>query len=59
MLLGAPYGQVGALEPGLLIVGSPARAIRALTDAEIAALVVSAAHYAAKAAHYAASLKLA
>jgi carbonic anhydrase/acetyltransferase-like protein (isoleucine patch superfamily) len=44
-------------EPGMLIVGTPARAIRALTDTEIAALALSAAHYADKAAHYARNLK--
>ena len=45
-------------EPRMLIVGTPARAIRALTEQEVAALAVSAAHYAAKAAHYAAQLRL-
>ncbi|GAC1579237.1 MAG: gamma carbonic anhydrase family protein [Sphingomicrobium sp.] len=45
-------------EPGMLIVGSPARAIRALTDEERAALLVSAEHYAEKAALYAADLRL-
>ena len=40
----------------MLIVGVPARAIRPLTDAEKQALRVSAAHYAEKAAHYAAAL---
>ena len=44
-------------EPRILIVGSPARAIRALTEAEVAALAVSAAHYAEKAAHYASELR--
>ena len=44
-------------EPRMLIVGSPARAIRALTEAEVAALAVSAAHYAEKAAHYASELR--
>ena len=44
-------------EEGGLIVGSPARLIRPLTDAEKAALRVSAAHYAEKAARYAAGLK--
>ena len=43
-------------ERGSLIVGSPARAIRQLTDAERQALRVSAAHYAEKAARYAAGL---
>ena len=45
-------------EEGGLIVGSPARLIRPLTDAEKAALRLSAAHYAEKAARYAASLRL-
>lgn len=43
---------------GSLIVGSPARAVRLLTDEERQALRVSAAHYAEKAAHYAAALRL-
>jgi carbonic anhydrase/acetyltransferase-like protein (isoleucine patch superfamily) len=42
---------------GSLVVGSPARAIRPLTDAEKQALRVSAAHYAEKAARYAAQLR--
>src|SRR3954469_9110439 len=41
---------------GMLIVGTPARAIRPLTDAEKQALRISAAHYAEKAAHYAVHL---
>ncbi len=41
-----------------LIVGSPARAIRVLTDEQVAMLRVSAAHYAEKAARYAAELRL-
>jgi carbonic anhydrase/acetyltransferase-like protein (isoleucine patch superfamily) len=41
---------------GHLIVGSPARAVRALDPAAIAALKLSAAHYAAKAREYAAEL---
>jgi carbonic anhydrase/acetyltransferase-like protein (isoleucine patch superfamily) len=44
---------------GSLIVGSPARAIRQLTEEEKQALRVSAAHYAEKAARYAASLRTA
>ena len=44
-------------EEGGLIVGSPARLVRPLTDAERAALRLSAAHYAEKAARYAAGLK--
>ena len=43
---------------GGLIVGSPARLVRPLTDAEKAALRLSAAHYAEKAARYASSLRL-
>jgi carbonic anhydrase/acetyltransferase-like protein (isoleucine patch superfamily) len=42
---------------GSLIVGSPARAIRQLTDAEKQALRVSAAHYAEKAQRYAEQLR--
>jgi carbonic anhydrase/acetyltransferase-like protein (isoleucine patch superfamily) len=42
---------------GSLIVGSPARVIRQLTDAEKHALRVSAAHYAEKAARYAEQLR--
>ncbi len=41
---------------GSLIVGSPARAIRQLSDAERQALRISAAHYAEKAARYAVEL---
>src|SRR4051794_7025061 len=44
-------------EAGSLIVGSPARVIRQLTVAEKAALRVSAAHYAEKAARYAQALR--
>ena len=44
-------------EDGGLIVGAPARWIRALTDQEKQALRLSAAHYAEKAARYAAGLK--
>ena len=44
-------------EEGGLIVGAPARLIRPLTDAEKAALRLSAAHYAEKAARYTAGLK--
>ena len=43
-------------ESGSLIVGSPARVIRQLTDAEKHALRASAAHYAEKARRYAAEL---
>ena len=41
---------------GSLIVGSPARVVRQLTGAERELLRASAAHYAEKAAHYAAAL---
>jgi carbonic anhydrase/acetyltransferase-like protein (isoleucine patch superfamily) len=44
-------------ESGSLIVGSPARVVRQLTEAERHALRVSAAHYAEKAARYAAELR--
>jgi carbonic anhydrase/acetyltransferase-like protein (isoleucine patch superfamily) len=54
---GALVTEGKQFEPGMLIVGTPARAIRALTDTEIAALALSAAHYADKAAHYARNLK--
>ncbi|WP_310468329.1 gamma carbonic anhydrase family protein [Sphingomonas sp.] len=43
---------------GVLIVGAPASVKRDLTDAEKQAIRVSAAHYAEKAAHYAAHLRL-
>lgn len=56
---GALITEGKSFEPGLLIVGSPARAIRPLTDGEKQALRVSAAHYAEKAARYAAALALA
>jgi carbonic anhydrase/acetyltransferase-like protein (isoleucine patch superfamily) len=55
---GALVTEGKVFEPGYLIVGSPARAVRPLTDAELAALDVSAAHYAQKAASYAAELKV-
>jgi carbonic anhydrase/acetyltransferase-like protein (isoleucine patch superfamily) len=55
---GALVTEGKVFEPRMLIVGSPARAIRALTEQEVAALALSAAHYADKAAHYAAGLRL-
>ncbi len=55
---GALVTEGKMFEPRMLIVGSPARAIRALSEAEVAALAVSAAHYADKATHYAARLRL-
>jgi carbonic anhydrase/acetyltransferase-like protein (isoleucine patch superfamily) len=45
-------------EAGMLIVGSPARALRALNEHELAMLELSAVHYAEKAAHYAQALRL-
>lgn len=55
---GALVTEGKVFEPGMLIVGSPARALRPLTDLEKSALELSAAHYAEKAAHYAAALRL-
>jgi carbonic anhydrase/acetyltransferase-like protein (isoleucine patch superfamily) len=43
---------------GSLIVGAPARAVRQLTDSERQLLRASAAHYAVKATHYAAELRI-
>jgi carbonic anhydrase/acetyltransferase-like protein (isoleucine patch superfamily) len=55
---GALVTEGKIFEPGMLIVGSPARAVRALSEEEQDALLVSAAHYAEKAARYAAGLRL-
>ena len=55
---GALVTEGKTYEPGLLIVGSPARVVRALTEQELAMLEMSAAHYAERAQHYAASLRL-
>ena len=55
---GALVTEGKKFDGGVLIVGTPARVVRALTDAEKAALRFSAAHYADKCAHYAAALKL-
>ncbi len=55
---GALVTEGKKFDPRVLIVGSPARAIRALTEAEVAALAISAAHYADKAARYASGLRL-
>ena len=63
----APGSLVGAgalitegkrFAPGSLIVGAPARVVRLLTDEEKAAIRISAALYADKAAHYAQTLRL-
>jgi carbonic anhydrase/acetyltransferase-like protein (isoleucine patch superfamily) len=55
---GALVTEGKVFEPRSLIVGSPARAIRTLTDEQVAMLRLSAAHYAEKAAHYALELRL-
>jgi carbonic anhydrase/acetyltransferase-like protein (isoleucine patch superfamily) len=55
---GALVTEGKSFEPRSLIVGSPARAIRTLTDDQVAMLRLSAAHYADKAQHYAAALRL-
>ena len=54
---GALITEGKRIEAGSLIVGSPARVLRMLTEEEKMALRVSAAQYAEKAAHYAASLR--
>ena len=56
---GALVTEGKTFPPGMLIVGSPARVARQLTDAEKQALRASAAHYAQKAARYAADLRVA
>lgn len=55
---GALVTERKVFEPRSLIVGSPARAIRTLSDEQVAMLRVSAAHYAEKAARYARDLRL-
>lgn len=54
---GALVTEGKSFEPGMLIVGSPARVLRPLGDQELAMLELSAAHYVEKAAHYAAALQ--
>lgn len=56
---GALVTEGKTFEPRSLIVGSPARAVRTLSDEQVAMLRLSAAHYAEKAAAYARGLKLA
>jgi carbonic anhydrase/acetyltransferase-like protein (isoleucine patch superfamily) len=56
---GALVTEGKKFDPGSLIVGAPARVVRHVTDGEKQALRWSAAHYAKKAARYAAELKLA
>ncbi len=53
---GALVTEGKTFAPRSLIVGSPARAVRALTDEQVALLRLSAEHYAQKAATYAAEL---
>jgi carbonic anhydrase/acetyltransferase-like protein (isoleucine patch superfamily) len=53
---GALVTEGKAFEPRSLIVGSPARAIRTLSDEQVAMLRLSAAHYAEKARRYAGGL---
>ena len=55
---GALVTEGKAYEARSLIVGSPARAVRTLSDDQVALLKLSAAHYAEKARHYAAKLRL-
>jgi carbonic anhydrase/acetyltransferase-like protein (isoleucine patch superfamily) len=54
---GALITEGKSFASGSLIVGSPARVVRQLTDAERHALRISAAHYAEKAARYAELLR--
>jgi carbonic anhydrase/acetyltransferase-like protein (isoleucine patch superfamily) len=54
---GALITEGKSFASGSLIVGSPARIVRQLTEEERRALRVSAAHYAEKAAHYAEMLR--
>jgi carbonic anhydrase/acetyltransferase-like protein (isoleucine patch superfamily) len=54
---GALITEGKSFDGGSLIVGVPARVMRPLTDEEKAAIRVSAAHYAEKAARYAAGLQ--
>ncbi len=53
---GALVTEGKTFEPRSLIVGSPARAVRTLSDEQVAMLRLSALHYAEKAARYAAGL---
>ena len=55
---GALVTEGKVFEPRSLIVGSPARAVRQLSEEQVALLKMSAAHYADKAAHYALGLKV-
>lgn len=55
---GALVTEGKTFEPRSLIVGSPARAVRQLSEEQVALLRLSAAHYAEKAARYAQGLRL-
>ena len=55
---GALVTEGKVFEPRSLIVGSPARAIRTLSDDQVAMLRLSAAHYVEKAQRYARGLRL-
>jgi carbonic anhydrase/acetyltransferase-like protein (isoleucine patch superfamily) len=55
---GALVTEGKIFEPRSLIVGSPARALRTLTDEQVALLRLSAAHYAEKADAYGRALRL-
>jgi carbonic anhydrase/acetyltransferase-like protein (isoleucine patch superfamily) len=55
---GALVTEGKVFEPRSLIVGSPARAVRSLTDAQISMLSLSAAHYADKAERYGRDLRI-
>jgi carbonic anhydrase/acetyltransferase-like protein (isoleucine patch superfamily) len=54
---GALVTEGKVFEPRSLIVGTPARAVRQISEEQVALLRLSAAHYAEKAARYAAELK--
>jgi carbonic anhydrase/acetyltransferase-like protein (isoleucine patch superfamily) len=55
---GALVTEGKIFEPRSLIVGSPARTVRSLTDEQVVLLRLSAAHYAEKAVRYAKELRL-
>lgn len=55
---GALVTEGKIFEPRSLIVGSPARAVRTLSDEQVAMLRLSAAHYVEKAQRYARELRL-
>jgi carbonic anhydrase/acetyltransferase-like protein (isoleucine patch superfamily) len=55
---GALVTEGKIFEPRSLIVGSPARAVRTLSEEQVAMLRLSAAHYVEKAARYAGGLRL-